>query len=404
MKILGKVFIFLTVITLVLVSVAGCGGPTAPTVNAYLLEQAIDGTLYTVVVNGTTHQLSKSTDGGDTFSATGVPSLSPIVAIATSPSDPAVVHFATATIVYKSNDGGTTFFALPTIPVNHSITALDAGQVPTGDYVVVGTTAPANTADVFLLYQRRLAVDIPVFQSDPTLLTEGPPASSWRNLHFNADMVAAYTLGSGLDRIVAVAIAPDFATSYAVVAVGNDSTGSATIISVSSGSVWGAAIGNPAAPITGTATLGDIAFADDYDTTTNPTFFFGINDTDVVNDASGVYKFQGVAAPGNSVVTLTSAAAQVVTVDVAGPVGVAYVLAGLTNDTVIRSMNGGATWLPASVQPAGSDNTYVVLANNPTTSGTTEAWSLVSGTAGGLSLSMDSGDIWDLIWEPQPKE
>ncbi len=316
-------------------------------VNAYLLEQATDGTLYTCITSGTTHQLSRSIDGGHNFIATGAPDTGPIIAIATSSDEADVVYFATAATVYKSSDAGVNFTALTAAPAGHTITALDVHCMGGSYYAVVIGTALADTADVFYLDE-----------------TETPP--TWHNLDFNNTVVAAYGFGTGIDRLVAVAFAPDFDTSSVIVAVGNDTDTNATVVSVSVNDVWDRFIANPASPITNnTVTLGDIAFADDWDMMVSSYFFFAINDTAAMS--GGVYLFQSKSTPDDSIITLISPVAQVVSVDVAGPVASAVILAGLTNGMVIRSNDAGNNWLLVNRQPAGSDYTYVVLIPSFTT-------------------------------------
>jgi photosystem II stability/assembly factor-like uncharacterized protein len=308
--------------------------PEAPA-SAHLLEQAIDGTLYTCITSGTSYRLSKSVDGGHSFTATGAPDTEPVVAIAASSAEAGVVYFATATAVYKSTDTGAHFTALMAAPTGQTITALDVHSMGGSYYVVAIGTAVADSADVFFLDE-----------------TETPLA--WHNLGFNNAAVASYGLTSGIDRVVAAAFAPDFDTSSVIVAVGNDAD------------VWDRFIANPASPITSnTATLGDIAFAGDWDMMVSSYFLFAINDSGATS--GGVYLFQSKSTPNDSILTRISPAAQVVSLDVAGPVAAAVILAGLSNGTVIRSSDGGQSWLLVNSQPAGSDYTYVVMIHNFTT-------------------------------------
>ena len=374
MKILGKVLILLTGIALVLIPVIGCGCGSE---SAYLLEQAIDGTLYTVIdSSGTTYVLSKSTTGGVSWSATNAPTGDYIVAIACSPVYANVVYFATETAVYKSNDAGDTFITLATTPLE-AITALDVAYYGGRCFVMVGAGGggAANNAEVY------------------TLDESGTFPPIWNNMLFNPQMVAAYALATGLDLIPAVAFTPDVTATLAMVAIGNEAGAGATCISMKVGSAfWGGTIGNPISTLAATCNSAAIAFPDDFSLSASPFFYFGISDTAGANE--GVYSFWGQPWLVASFITANNVAAgnDVVSLDTGGEFGVGAVLAGLQNGTVARSPDGGSGWFTDDV--TGSDYTYVVL--DCLTSN--QAWAMVHGTGGGLSFTTTSGDIWYLIW------
>ena len=347
------------------------GGRVLTTVGATLgpLGQAIDGTLYAYDNSGTGNKdVYKSTDGGRTWAVTGYNFAGAVVAIATSPSEANVVYVATAANIYKSTDAGASFVTLAAAPVGHAIASLDAARL-NGTYMVVVGTTVANIADVFVI-------------------NEADAFPAWTNMGFNAAMATA------VDTVVAVAFSPNFLLDRGIVAIGTDVGAPATYGSAKfGGAAWGGTIGNPAA-LAYACTAGDIAFPSDFNFATNPNFFFGINDAAAV--AGGVYLFQGVAPPAASVTTLISAAAQIATLDVSGSVMAATIVAGTTGGTVLRSLNGGASWSPVLKQPTGTGTAFVALKYDDAT----QAYTLVDDTPtaeGGLSLSVDSGATWNQI-------
>lgn len=94
------------------------------------LTAAIDGTLYCYAnPAGTSYRLFKSTDGGFSWSHTGMVK-DEIVAIATAPDNASIVYYATSSSVYKSADAGNSFTPLPPGPGgagtnNLAITSID---------------------------------------------------------------------------------------------------------------------------------------------------------------------------------------------------------------------------------------------------------------------------------------
>jgi len=327
--------------------------------------------LYTVVIEGGNYILQKSVDYGDSFSPVWT-SNEEIVAIATSPTEPDVVYIATAYGVYKSSDGGITFGQ----PIQSPgvVTCLDVYPLQMNFYVIIIGTSEVDAADVWSWNELSL---------------------SWSPIGFNAAMENIYSLSSGLDKILAVACASESDSTGGVVAIGNEVGSATTVVSYYANSAWGGnASYNADAIYNSEATTGDIAFADNYNVAgiSDFAFYFGINDTDTMVDTSGIYKFK----TGPNTITRISQEAQVVTLDVMYDMPNARIIAGLTDGTVIRSLDGGVTWPTVSDQPTGSDFAYVLF--NRRAFGPPGWYTLVRCHNGGLHQSYNQGNTWALIW------
>ncbi|MDI6815237.1 MAG: hypothetical protein QMC90_04075, partial [Dehalococcoidales bacterium] len=301
-----------------------------------------------------------------------------IVAIATSPEEPNVIYVATAANVYKSVNGGASFTLVGAVPAGTTIVSLDVVKFA-GRYVVAIGNAATDNADVYTLDEAAL---LPAFVS--------------------AGFNAAYkTINDIPDIIPAVAFTPDQTAGLSIVAIGSDTDLSPkTWVGVRVGGMaWGGTIGNTLDALASTTTTGAIAFPAGFSIATNPNFFFGINDE--VTALEGVYMFQGVAAPGNSVRTELKVGdgLNIVSLDVTGAFATATIIAGTNVGTVLRSVGvGGAQWVPeVTKKPSGATQTYVVIDY----ADPTKVFALVNGADGGFSLSLDTAlnfNQLSLIW------
>ena len=223
------------------------------------LAMAIDGTLY-AYGKGLTYTLLKSTDGGYSWSYTGMVKHT-IVDIATAPNDASLVYYATSSNVYKSADAGNSFVLLPPNPGgagtnNLEITSIDVTYL---DYyiIVVGTrdTDGSEYGGVYVLNERELF-------------------TSWIDTNVG-----------GYD-VYAVAFSPNFPADRQLVAVATDETD--TLVTTKVGDAgWGATIGNARldrdnsgipTPVV-VATSADIAFPEDYEVTMGHYVLFVAIDT-----------------------------------------------------------------------------------------------------------------------------
>ncbi|XUX00275.1 MAG: hypothetical protein TUN42_10380 [Dehalogenimonas sp.] len=310
------------------------------------LTKGIDGALYAytnTVAAGA--KLSKSVDGGRTWTSVATPGNVALTAIATSPSEANVVYVATATAVWKSVDGGATFAGQP-VGAIAGTTSLAVGLLG-GSYKVF-----AGTATGVYLFDEGVAL--------------------------NNNFVL---FGGAGGNVLDVKLSPTFNTAAGIYALFADGT-----LQVSTGGAWL----TPAAVVkAGAFTAGEIGFSADFNLTNNPVLFVGLNTA-----AGGVFRtiVTGTSAGGTQIGTITD----VVTIDVTGSGvfgGAVTIVAGTGTGTVSITSNAGVSGLTATAKNVtGGTPAFVALANDYATSGAVCV--LTAATAAdfdetGLSLSTD---------------
>ncbi|XUX00276.1 MAG: hypothetical protein TUN42_10385 [Dehalogenimonas sp.] len=310
------------------------------------LTKGIDGALYAytaTVADG--NKLSKSVDGGRTWTSVATPGNVALTAIATSPSEANVVYVATATAVWKSVDGGATFAGQP-VGAIAGTTSLAVGLLG-GSYKVF-----AGTATGVYLFDEGVAL--------------------------NNNFVL---FGGAGGNVLDVKLSPTFNTAAGIYALFADGT-----LQVSTGGAWL----TPAAVVkAGAFTAGEIGFSADFNLTNNPVLFVGLNTA-----AGGVFRtiVTGTSAGGTQIGTITD----VVTIDVTGSGvfgGAVTIVAGTGTGTVSITSNAGVSGLTATAKNVtGGTPAFVALANDYATSGAVCV--LTAATAAdfdetGLSLSTD---------------
>jgi len=359
------------------------------------IEKGFDDALYCQVTTTASANpiLLKSTDFGRTWKKLSAASAlltatNYITAIAASPTEANVVYIAvtdtvaTASTVYKSVDGGTSWVSEVNMPVaNGTISCMEVAKLAANYVVVAGTTGVVG-ASVYYMDESA------VFFSFQQVGTNS----------FNTAFIAAYG-GGGVNSILAVALSPSFATDRAVIAIGTDGAQTGVLVDIFGGA-WGGTIGNPAV-IAAVATNAAIAFPSDWNVITSANFFFGIRTGAATG---GVYRFIGVSAPAASIINLLSSGAEpIVSLQVSGTILSSTILAGGSDNKIYRSTNAGASFgggAGPSEQPTGTapHNVYVIMKSDFATSNIAVA--LVAVTAGvaddqtGLNLSKDGGNLW----------
>lgn len=218
-----------------------------PAMSAYtasgLLTKGIDGALYayTNTATANTNSLTKSTDGGRTWTSVKTPGAvagaAAITAIATSPSEANVLYIATAAGVWKSIDSGATFAALPVGTVPAPVTSLAVGLLG-GSYKIFAGTG----------------IGVYLFDEGVSLNNQ-------------------FVLFGGLVApVLDVKLSPTFNTAAGIYAL--TTGGSGAQVWVSTGGAFAA---TPADIASGGSTVGEIGFSADFNVTSTPVLWVGVN-------------------------------------------------------------------------------------------------------------------------------
>ncbi len=337
------------------------------------LAMAIDGTLY-AYGKGLTYTLLKSTDGGYSWSYTGMVQDS-IVDIATVPNDASVVYYATSSNVYKSADAGNSFVLLPPNPGgagtnNLEITSIDVASL--GYYIIVVGTRDTDGSEYGGVY----------------VLSESERFTSWIDTN-----VGSYD-------VYAVAFSPNFSADRQLVAVATNETD--TLVTTKVGDArWGATVGdarldrdNSGIPTpVAVAASADIAFPEDYDVTRGRYGLFVAIDTG--SGSGDVYRInRTVATDLNIGFAYGLSNTDVTAVAVTGNAVTANLLAGAASSAqVYLGTDGGGNWTRSTKEPTGQAKTCVVMAPDFSSSG--KAYAATSGTESAFSYTVDGGVTWN---------
>ena len=337
------------------------------------LAMAIDGTLY-AYGSGLTYTLLKSTDGGYSWSYTGMVRDS-IVDIAIAPDDASVVYYATSSNVYKSADAGNSFVLMSPNPGgagtnNVEITTIDVTYP--GDYLVAVGTRDTDGSEYGGVY----------------VLDESEFFAGWTDTN------------AGSYDVYAVAFSPNFPASRQLVVVVTDETDTIVTTTIG-GNGWGLTLGtarldrdNSGIPTpVAVAVSADIAFPEDYGVTMQHNVLLVAIDTGTGN--GDVYRISRTTATdlnigfgyGLSNVDVTALA-------VAGNAATANLLAGAAGSALIYvSVDGGINWTMSTKEPTGQAKTCVVMAAD--FSGSGKAYAATTGTESAFSYTADGGVTWN---------
>jgi len=301
------------------------------------LTMANDGTLYCYAnPAGTTHTLFRSSDGGRSWTTPGKVT-DVIIDIAVLPQNDATIYYATAARIYKSEDGGNTFVALPPSPGgagsgNVSISSIDVVRVGDGNVVAVSTidTDTAQFGGVYLLEDRPLMAD-------------------WVNT------------GIGNYDVYRVAFSPNYNVDCQIIAIASNEVDTIASSKLYNGN-WGQNISN--ARIAGIVpSAANIAFPNSYNYLSGAaSFFLGID--------SGLNKGD-VYTIGNTIIPTVYTAADlhigsaygINAVDIGGlAISGSTILAGCAGSAgVYLSNDGGMSWVQCTRAPTGQSGTCILL-------------------------------------------
>ncbi|MDV2989072.1 MAG: fibronectin type III domain-containing protein [Dehalogenimonas sp.] len=360
-----------------------------------LLTQASDGTLFASLGIDGEYFLGKSTNGGRTWTTVKTPSFTglntgvtfdagewEIQAIATSPTDAAVVYIASLHTVFKSTDGGATFTKMASVPANgwgdsYDIVAMDVAMAGGTYKVVVGANYTGWP-------------DSEVFYMDES------------DFFFNFQTIGTPSFGTqhDADQIYDVVLSPNFATDKGIVVLAEGDDNRPLISFNVNGGAWGSAVDAvEETDIDGSFWGGQIALPADFNIVSSPFFYVGIDGT---GSTSGVYRVVG-SPTTSSVLRLPAAISQmdVFSIDVVGNFASASIIIGSDEGEVAISTNAGASWTEGSDQLTGPGNeVYVCLADDFVTSGIACAMVAASGSINdesAFNLTVDKGVNWNQV-------
>jgi hypothetical protein len=344
------------------------------------LTTASDGTLY-AYVKGLTCTLYKSTDGGLRWFYIGNVQ-DAITGIAVSPNNPKTIYYATASLVYRSDDGGKNFTSLPDLPGSSGANITSIAVTWLNNNIIAVGTADVDNAEFGGVY----------------LFDEGELFSGW----VNTDV--------GDYDIYAVDFPANYAVTRQIVAVANNEIDT-FIINKIGDTAWNTIIGsakfnkdNSIIPVNIASVKGaTITLPENYDTDTssgNSFFFVGI---DTGTNGGDVYKIVNVDVPEYSVVTdLNCGGAYSVTgTDISGLTvysdahNVLLLAGAAVNSRTYISKDGGISWTKSKKNPSGATDTKVLIA--PDFASTGMIYAATSGNNSALSVSRDLGTSWNQI-------
>ncbi|MBN1368404.1 MAG: hypothetical protein JW967_10820, partial [Dehalococcoidales bacterium] len=346
--------------------------------NIQCLTQSADGMLYCYAAPaGTAYTLFKSVDDGHSWSFTG--GVADVIVDIVSPPDNAnVVYYATASGVYKSNDGAATFLPLPVSPGgagmnNISITSFDV--VRTGSYYTVAVATRDTDAGEF---------------GGVYFYDEAKPASGWQN-----------TAIGNVD-VYKIAFTPVLLTGEpCLVAVCHTESGTRVSTRLGLEDAWGHVVSDAIIPVSSLVSA-DIAFPENF--AINPddfTVYLALNSGTNTGDA---YIFYGGFAPTATLCVDLNIGkyygineTDVASIAVSGNSHTGKLLAGLAGSGQVYSCgDGGAGWWTRSEKPpTGSYHTEVMFAADVARSG--RAYAVTCGTESAFSVTNDAGLNWNQI-------
>ncbi len=325
------------------------------------LSLSFDGTLY-AYMEGASHHLMKSADGGGTWSETGYDG-GAIVDIACSRLDAKTIYLTDGSHIYKSSDGGKVFYRIgddisSALDANEAITCLDVSYNSSGEAIIFIGTADADDGQFGSAYY----------------LAEAYFGARWTNL-----MAGDYDVYS-------IAGSPDFDQAPQIIALVTDETH--TYI------------------ISGYGAIGD--WPKRFELLENNTSNFAVTAASRICFPAyfdEIYElFVGVSAAGSGgdVYQVNEGAvldlgldADIISLGLAGEVGYIHLLAGGTSGEVWYQSTSGAGWNLSQKVPSGDGQTYVVLALDFAYSGT--AYAATSGGESAFSISRDGGVTWNQL-------
>jgi hypothetical protein len=350
------------------------------------IAMAMDGTLYCyaeVEISGTAEKhLFESDDGGRTWSKTDYENDvtgDTIVDIAVSSLDADILYVTDGALVYWTENGGGKWEEVAQISLEDALDDAGGTQVITSvdvaynsdedPYVFIGTMDAGGNylGSVFYIAQEEIA-------------------GAWTDLEV------------GAFDVYAVAASPDFADEHELFAlVTDDSPYTAVLNNYAQIADWDEvaelerdeALGGGGFEIDGASR---IRFPDDFETDDAYEMFVGVAG---VTETGSVYRVldDDSYRLGDED---SDAEHNIISLDLVGDWGATSLLAGAQDDNeAYISTDDGESWDDPDKNPSGDGPTFVVMDDDFDDNG--EAWAAVCGPEGAVSLTVDSGDLYNQI-------
>lgn len=313
------------------------------------LTRTADGTLYAYAnPSGTPSRLFKSADNGRIWSATGdIEETITAISAGTRGVSPLVA--ATASKVYRSNDGGATFTLLPMGP----------GGAGAGNVQITSVAVTGQGSRALIAVGTR---DADAGQYGGVFIFDETRAYIWQD-----------TAIGGYD-VYAVAFSPDYESDEELVAIATDEIDTVVTSRVGDGG-WGQRLSSaalnrdnqaPAAPVSA-GSAAAIAFPDGYSARSETPVLFVTVDSDT--GTGDVYRMDRAHTPAASRATDLNigdaygmANVDGASLQVSGSGPAARVVVGAAGSAqVYLSGDGGKTWSRSEKPPTGQSDTFVVL-------------------------------------------
>ncbi len=337
------------------------------------LTAAGDSTFY-AYVKGPTYTLYKSTDSGYSWEHIGNVR-DAITGIAISPQDTGIIYYATASVVYRSTNGGKTFMALPPNPGGagadyKEITSIDVTWSD-GNNVLVGTrdTDSGEFGGVYILNEANIV-------------------PGWTDTEI------------GSYDVCTAVFSPDYSANYQMLAVVIDEND--TFIAAKIGDTgWNTDIGH--ARLNVVANSAEIAFPGIISVDGIPSelaVYVALNSGTGEGD---VYKIDGMGEPGTLTATDLNAGLtygyndiDITGLSVYQDNATVILLAGTADGAMTYiSTDNGITWTRSRKAPTGGSETEVLMA--PDFAATGRMYAVTSGDSSALSVSRDFGVTWNQL-------
>jgi hypothetical protein len=349
--------------------------------NHGVIAQAINGDLYVYAEDtgdvGDEASIFKSEDGGRTWSETDYDddgNGDAVVAMAPSTIDADVLYVATATEVFKTEDGDdfeeVGDFAADTGDAN--ITCMTVGYADDEPHVFVGT--------------------------------DSTPGNVWHrhDVSFGGGWVSV-NIGDydtvGTLNVYGIAASPDFDSDVLVAAVVAESAGTESFVATNRGAdagVWDLVeLETDGATDVLITEASDPAFVDDFDEDDDFEYFVGVCGPVHTGGATagGIYRVWGEGAGDWDI--LDDVDADIISLDLVGNLGDAMMIAG-EEDTAVTwvSTDDGDNWDDPDKSASGTGPTFVAI-DEDFEEDTGIAWAVVDDSA--VSMTVDGGFIFNQV-------